>query len=98
MTAIHLLSKMYGMSKKKFTVRVGEDALQAAREYATEHDTTLTYLVDAFFRSIQRVKEINTETPILQKMAGSLHPEASLEDYYAHLEKKYLGSSKPAGE
>lgn len=89
---------MYGMSRKKFTVRVGADSLQAAREYAAEHDTTLTNLVDAFFRSIRRVREINTETPVLQKMAGSLRPEASLEEYYAHLEKKYLGSSKPDGE
>jgi hypothetical protein len=89
---------MYGMNKKKFTVRVGEEALQAAKEYAAAHDTTLTNLVDSFFRSIHRVGKINTETPILQKLAGSLRSDTTLEDYYAHLEKKYLGGSKPGGE
>jgi antitoxin component of RelBE/YafQ-DinJ toxin-antitoxin module len=98
LTAIQKIGRMYGMEKKKFTVRVREDALQAAKAYAKEHDMTLTDLVDAFFRSIQRVSEINTDTPILQKLAGSLRPDASLEAYYAHLEKKYLGGSRPDGE
>ena len=89
---------MYGMKKKKFTVRVGEDALEAAKAYAEEHNTTLTDLVDAYFRSIQQVREINTDTPILQKMAGSLRPDASLEDYYTHLEHKYLDTSGTGSE
>ena len=67
------------MSKKKFTVRVGEDALRAAKVYADEHDTTLTDLVDAFFRSIQSVKEIETDTPILSQLAGILRSDTSIE-------------------
>ena len=86
---------MYGMNKKKFTVRVGEDQLRAAKEYAAEHDTTLTDLADAYFRSIQRVKEIETDSPILSQLAGILPPDTSLEDYHAFLEKKYLGSEQP---
>jgi hypothetical protein len=96
--AIQNLCKMYGMNKKKFTVRVGEGALEAAKAYAEEHNTTLTELVDAYFRSIQQVREINTDTPILQKLAGSLRPDASLEDYYTHLEHKYLGASGTGSE
>ena len=80
---------------KKFTVRVGEDTLWAAKEYADEHDKTLTDLVDAFFRSIQRVKEIETDTPILSQLAGILRSDTSNEDYHAFLENKYLGTDQP---
>lgn len=82
------------MTKKKFTVRVGEDALLAAKAYAEEHDTTLTELVDSFFRAIKRVRQIEIGTPVLHNLAGSLPPDASLDDYYTHLESKYLGADE----
>ena len=89
---------MYGMNKKKFTVRVGEDAWQAARDYADEHDTTLTDLVDAFFQSLQRVNAIRTDTPVLLRLAGSLRPDATINDYYEHLERKYLDRGQSDSE
>ena len=89
---------MYGMNKKKFTVRVGEDAWQAARDYAAEHDTTLTGLVEAFFQSLQRVNAIRTDTPVLMRLAGSLRPDTILDDYYQHLERKYLDRHEPDSE
>jgi hypothetical protein len=82
------------MGKTKFTVRVDEQALEAARQYAGDHGTTLTSLVQEFLRSLDQVKEISMDTPILEELAGSLSAETFLEDYRQYLEKKYLGSEE----
>ncbi len=82
------------MGKTKFTVRVDADAFQAAKKYAGQHGTTVTSLVEEFFRSLGRVREISPETPILSELAGSLKQEASLKEYQAYLEEKYLGDHR----
>ncbi len=81
------------MNKTKFTVRVEPDALEAAKQYAGEHQTTVTSLVEEYFRSLRKVNEIRQDTPILNELMGSLRPDTSLDDYYAYLEKKYLGDT-----
>ncbi len=43
------------MTKTKFTVRVDKDAFDAAKQYAGEHNTTVTILVEAYFRSLGKV-------------------------------------------
>jgi hypothetical protein len=83
-----------GMNKTKFTVRVDADAFQTAKQYAGDHGTTVTNLVEEFFRSLGKVREIPLETPILNELAGSLNEHLSLEDYQAYLEKKYLGDAR----
>ncbi len=82
------------MNKTKFTVRVDADAFQAAKQYAGQHGTTVTNLVEEFFRSLEKVSEIPQETPILDELAGSLDADLSLEDYRAYLEEKYLGPAR----
>ncbi len=76
------------MGKTKFTTWVDSEALQTAKQYATQHGTTLASLVDAFFRSLEKVHEIQLETPILKELAGSLSEDASLEKRHVRLEKK----------
>ncbi len=82
------------MNKTKFTVRVDADAFQAAKQYAGQHGTTVTNLVEEFFRSLEKVSGIPQETPILDELAGSLDADLSLEDYRAYLEEKYLGPAR----
>jgi Family of unknown function (DUF6364) len=79
------------MNKTKFTVRVDADALMAAKLYAGRHGTTVTNLVEEFFRSLGKTGEEPLETPILNELAGSLSAEMSLEDYRVYLQGKYLG-------
>lgn len=79
------------MNKTKFTVRVNAEALEAARQYAGQHGTTITNLVEEFFRSLGKVGEIPQETPVLNELTGSLSAEASVEDYHSYLQGKYLG-------
>ena len=82
------------MNKLKFTVRVDEKALNAARQYAGEHGTTVTNLVEEYFRSLERVGHIQQETPILNALTGSLSVDTNLEEYRAYLEEKYLGNAR----
>ena len=81
------------MNRTKFTVRVKADAFEAAKRYAREHGTTVTKLVEALFESLGRADDLPQGTPILEELAGSLSPDASLEDYRLYLKKKYLGGS-----
>jgi hypothetical protein len=78
------------MEKKKFTVRVAREAIEVAKQYAVHHGTTVTNLVEEYFRSLDKVDQIPQETPILDKLAGSLRTDTPLKDYNAYLEKKYL--------
>jgi hypothetical protein len=78
------------MGKIKFTVRVNREALEAAKHYAGQHGTTVTNLVEEFFRSLGKVDLIPHETPVLNALAGSLRADVKLDDYQAYLEKKYF--------
>ena len=78
------------MEKTKFTARVDRDAFRAAKQYAGQHSTTITSLIEEFFRSLGKVEKIFQDTPVLNELAGSLRPDTSLEDYHTYLEKKYL--------
>ena len=81
------------MGKIKFTVRVDTESLVAAKEYAEQHGTTVTNLVEEYFRSLKKVNSISEDTPILNALAGSLSADTNLEEYRAYLEEKYLGST-----
>ncbi len=79
------------MEKTKFTVWADRDALQAAKEYAQVHGTTLTSLVGEFLRSLGKDIDIANPTPVLDELAGSLNQKASPDEYLEYLEGKYLG-------
>jgi hypothetical protein len=79
------------MKKTKFTVRVDPHAFEAAKQYARNHDTTVTDLVEEFFRSLSKAEQVPIDTPVLNELAGSLSQDVSLDDYRAYLEEKYLG-------
>jgi len=82
------------MGKIKITFRVDSAAYQSAKEYARKHGTTVTNLVDAFLRSLDKLGNVPHNTPILKDLSGSLSSEASDEDYHRDSERKYLGNKK----
>jgi hypothetical protein len=79
------------MDKRKFTVRVDAKALEAARQYARQHGTTVTRLVEEYFHSLEQINEFQMETPILNALSGSLQADTNLEEYRAYLEQKHKG-------
>ena len=77
------------MSETKLTVRVPRDALDKAKRYAREQDTTLTRLISNYLRQLSTQNDPLADAPIVQRLSGSLSPEVTEKDYKHYLEKKY---------
>lgn len=82
------------METTKLTVRVPRAALEAAKAYARAHNTTLTRLITEYLRRLAEPEDYLAQAPTVQRLTGSLSPEARPEEYLVHLEEKY-GSSRP---
>jgi len=85
------------MNETKMTVRVPRDLLENAKQYARQHDTTLTRLVSNFLRRLSNQDDLLTEAPIVQHLSGSLSQDVSEVDYQSYLERKYGSSTKGSG-
>ena len=77
------------METTKLTVRVPRRLLEEAKRYATEHDTTLTRLVSEYLRQLSAPDGLLAEAPAVYRLSGTLSPEASVEEYYRHIEEKH---------
>lgn len=77
------------METKKMTVRVPKDLLERAKQYAKEHDTTLTRLITAYLGQIAPESDPLTDAPTVRRLVGSLSQDVSIEDYRQALEEKY---------
>ncbi len=75
----------------KLTVRIDDELLQGAKRYAAENDTTLTRLVAAFFERLTQQAPRELDAPHVRRVTGILSPNASEQEYYDYLERKYLG-------
>jgi len=77
------------METTKMTVRVRKELLERAKLYAREHDTTLTRLIAAYLSQLEDDADPLAESPIVQRISGSLSPDLGRDDYRKHLEAKY---------
>lgn len=77
------------MKTKKMTVRVPEDLLEQAKQYAREHDTTLTRLITAYLGQIATESDPLAGATIVKRLSGSLSQDVSVEDHRRYLEEKY---------
>jgi hypothetical protein len=77
------------MENTKLTVRVPVDVLQRAKQYAQEHDTTLTRLISEYLRQLPLEGDPLAQAPIVRRMSGLLSSGVSIDDYKAYLEEKY---------
>lgn len=77
------------METKKMTVRVPKDLLERAKQYAQEHDTTLTRLITAYLGQIAPEDDPLTGAPTVRRLVGSLSQDVGIEDYRQALEEKY---------
>ena len=82
------------METTKLTVRVPRTALEAAKAYARAHNTTLTRLITEYLRRLAEPEDYLSQAPTVQRLTGSLSPEARPEEYLTYLEEKY-GPSRP---
>jgi len=79
------------MQETKLTIRVSRDLLEGAKRYARENNTTLTRLVSYYLRQLTARHDPLADAPIVQRLSGTLSPDASVQDYKEYLEEKYGG-------
>jgi hypothetical protein len=92
LTAVQYRAIMYGrrngMQQTKLTVRVPRDLLENIKQYASDNNTTLTDLIEAYLRRIPTRGSMEN-APIVRRLSGTLSQALSIQDYKEHLEDKY---------
>lgn len=76
------------MEKTKLTLRIEKPIIEAAKDYAEHHNTTLSQLVAEFLRSL-KIADSAPAPPILQELSGILPADVSLQEYRDYLDDKY---------
>lgn len=86
--------------KKKLTLRMEEDVIERAKQYAKERGTSVSKLVANYFAALtapesdeDRDEDWREELlPITRSLVGCLKgTDVDEDDYYRYLEEKYLG-------
>ena len=77
------------MEETKLTVRVPKIWLEDAKEYARQHNTTLTRLVGEYLRQLPGKSDFLEDAPIVRRLSGILSQDVNIEDYRKYLEEKY---------
>ena len=79
---------LYGMDETKLTIRIERATLERAKLYAREHHTSLTRLVASHLERLGATDDVAGDAPVTRRLTGVLPPEASLQEYRDHLERK----------
>lgn len=77
------------MEQTKLTIRLQRNLLEGAKQYAREHDTTLTRLVSEYLRQLGAGDDLLSGARTVGRLTGALSPDASLDDYHRYLEEKH---------
>ena len=77
------------------TIRVPRKVLERAKEYAREHQTSLTRLVSEYLQQLPVENDPLVDAPTVQRLSGLVSPDVSIEDYQQYLEEKY-GNQAPS--
>jgi hypothetical protein len=76
------------MQETKLTVRVPRELLENIKRYATQNNTTLTALIQAYLRAIPAQEPLDN-APIVRRLSGTMSQAVSIQDYKKHLDEKY---------
>ncbi|HIE54333.1 MAG TPA: hypothetical protein EYP90_03985 [Chromatiaceae bacterium] len=77
--------------KKKLTLRVDARLIEQAKAYAAKHDTSVSQLIEVFFRNLDD-EDAAEHTPLVRQLTGILPPDIDVEAaYHAYLQEKYGG-------
>jgi len=77
------------MQEAKLTVRMPREVIEAAKQYAREHDTTLTRLLSHYMQRLVAASNPLADAPIVRRLSGSLAAGASEQDYKDYLVDKH---------
>jgi tartrate dehydratase alpha subunit/fumarate hydratase class I-like protein len=72
----------------KITLYSDKELIEKIKKYAKEKNTSVSTIVNEFFKSLL---EKNESSPVTNSLAGILkNKKLDKKDYYKHLEEKYL--------
>ena len=75
--------------KKKLTLRLDQQLIKQAKEYAAQHNISVSELVETYFLHLDPGKE-PTHTPLVRQLTGILPADVDVEqEYEAYLVEKY---------
>ena len=84
------------MESTKLTIRIPRKVLERAKEYAREHQTSLTRLVSEYLQQLPVENDPLVDAPIVQRLSGLVSADVSIEDYQQYLEEKYGNQAQSA--
>jgi len=75
----------------KITLYSDSDLINEIKQYAKEHNTSVSKLVNEFFKNILHREKINNSGSLTEQLEGILeNSNVDLKDYKKHIEEKYL--------
>ena len=75
----------------KLTLRLDDSLINQAKNYAKNHDKSLSQVVASYFHALSKETTSTTTAPITHSLIGVIDPSVLDEnDYKKHLEEKYL--------
>jgi len=75
----------------KLTLRLENELIQQAKNYAKQHEKSLSQVVSDYFQMLTNESKKPETSPITQSLIGILDaPDINKDDYKKHLEEKYL--------
>jgi len=74
----------------KITLYSDSDLIKEIKQYAKKHNTSVSKLVNKFFKNILHREKINNSGSLTEQLEGILeNSNIDLKDYKKHLEEKY---------
>jgi len=74
----------------KITLYSDSNLINEIKQYAKEHNTSVSKLVNEFFKNILHREKINNSGSLTEQLEGILeNSNIDLKDYKKHLEEKY---------
>jgi len=75
----------------KLTLRLEDSLIQQAKDYAKQHDKSLSQVVADYFQALTQKSNKALTAPVTQSLIGVLDASnVDATDYKKHLEEKYL--------
>ena len=77
--------------KKKLTLRLNQRLIKQAKEYAAQHNISVSELVETYFLHLDLEREA-AHTPLVQRLTGILPADVDVkQEYEEYLVEKYGG-------
>jgi len=84
-----VVANMTIQEKKKLTLRLNQQLIKQAKEYAAQHNISVSELVETYFLHLDPEKE-PTHTPLVQRLTGILPADIDVkQEYEEYLVEKY---------